>query len=85
MWICLEKFIWSKASLCSQDISSAVHSDQHWLLDPLANTIHESTMAVLPRRNCETLPIGQNMWKQQEATRTPSGVYICNLWWHFFL
>ena len=59
-----------------QNISSSVHTKQQWQLDPLTNSIHESTTSVW-----EALPMGLSPWKQQEAARTAPEV----LWWRFSL
>ena len=51
-----------------QGISTLVHMNQQWQLDPLTNTIHKSATAGRSRRNLEALPIGMSLGKQSEAT-----------------
>ena len=64
MWTCLEIDLWSEPNLPCQDIRSLVHKNQQLQLEPLANTIYESAMAVGSRRNLD-------------ATRTPPEVLWC--------
>jgi hypothetical protein len=70
MWICLETVLWSESNLCFHDISSSVHTNQQWQLDPLANTIHKPAMAVQSKRNSEALPICLSTQKWQEDATT---------------
>lgn len=63
IWTCLEIVLRSKSNLYCQGISSSIHTNQQWKLNPLKNIIYKSGTAVQFRRNCEALPIGLSLQK----------------------
>jgi len=75
MWACLEIVVWRESNLCCQDISRSAHTNQQQQPDPLTNTIHKSTTAGQPSRNCK-----DSRPESEETTRScwnPTDIFWC--------
>lgn len=77
MWISLETILWSESNLQCQYISSYGHKKQQGQLNLLANTVHESALAIKSRRNSKALQISpsrQSKWQGAAGNTTRSSL-----------